>query len=141
MKQKQEGWHQGNVRFEDISVGTYFLNVNSNRLSLVTALTSNSVEMYNKADVAHSMKMFKKNKGKSSNDWDEEDDGKFRVQGKSTRNWYAMDQFNRTFKQVDYWQHYFDQARKWVNMFIDSYRLNTDGVLVRKQIIEFEDFI
>jgi hypothetical protein len=91
---KQEKWINGEVKFEDLAVGQEYLNWGTKQISEVTALTSNSVELFNKTD--------RKNCYKSGQ---KDINGEVQTIGKrkgiDSKNWYQMDAFNRTFKVIE----------------------------------------
>jgi len=91
---KQDKWIQGDVKFEDLAIGQEYLCWATKQVSTVTALSSNSVEMFNKTD--------RKNCYKSGQ---KDITGEIQLTGKrkgiDAKNWYEMDSFNRTFKVIE----------------------------------------
>ncbi len=105
---KKVEWIDGNITTEELIIGEEVLNWNTKQLSKITNLTNNSVELYNKADV----KSVYKNTSINS---DGEEEVKGKIRGIGGLNWYAIDQFNRTFKKVDVLEYKFDKLKNWLN--------------------------
>ena len=94
MKQnKREQWIDSEFKFEDIKIGNEYLNWKTKTLSLVTNLTSNTIEMFNKTDQANRYKA-------GSKDVNGEIQLVGRLRGIDCKNWYTLDSFNRQFKSV-----------------------------------------
>jgi len=71
--------YQGDLKMEDLCIGMKLIRICNNQESIITNLTSNSIEVYNTAD-----KRFKDKDGK--------------LTGINSKNWYEFSWFNRKYK-------------------------------------------
>jgi alpha-ketoglutarate-dependent taurine dioxygenase len=78
--------------FEELTIGMQVLYAESNTVSDITNLTSNSIETYNRTN--------QKNRYKTGavDSSGEVQSGK--LKGINGKNWYTLEEFNRTFKRV-----------------------------------------
>ena len=102
-----KNWIQSNFKFEDIQIGMQFLNHESQQLSTVTNKTSSSIEMFNTANKKSFYTAGQKN-------IDGEVETKVRLKGIDSYNWYTMEQFNRSFQEVDTIQHKLRICEEWL---------------------------
>lgn len=92
---KQSNKYQGDVKFEDLAIGQQYIHLNTNQLSDVINLTTNSVEMFNRTDRNNCFKSGQK-------DADGEVQLTKKRKGIDATNWYeGGDMFNRTFKKIE----------------------------------------
>lgn len=81
-------YENGNILFEELKIGQEYLNLSTGRLSIVKALTSNTVEMFNKKSLKSKYK---------DNELGEKD----KLAGIDSTCWYEITLFNRLYRRVD----------------------------------------
>jgi hypothetical protein len=79
---------QSDFVLEELSIDMQMLNGITKQNSIITGLSSSSVEVFNEAD--------KKSVRKKM----DEEGNYVGLKGISSKNWYDMSQFNRTFKRL-----------------------------------------
>ena|ERR1035437_10898006 len=85
-------WFTSDFTFEELEIGMKILNGSTGQESIITGLTSNSVEVYNTAD----KKSVKQNQKKE----DDDDIEIGKLKGVGSKCWYDMKMFNETFKKI-----------------------------------------
>lgn len=73
------------INIGDVKVGNSYINTTTNQLSIVTKLTSNSIEVLNFAD---KKLVYSKKEGSG-------------LKGIDSTNWYTIESFNRKYKSSD----------------------------------------
>lgn len=80
------------LTIDEINLGEEFINSKLNTISIVTAKTSNSVELFNRTD-----------RNNRYTDGQKDADGEVqtgRCKGVDAKNWYTLQDFNRYFKEI-----------------------------------------
>lgn len=109
---KKDTWIEGTLKMEDLAIGQEYLNWNTKQLSILTNLTKNSVEMFNTAD----RKSFYKS-GQVDADGEVQ---RARLKGFDSFQWYTLQDFNRSFKEIDVIKHKLEHLKIWLNTCIDK---------------------
>jgi hypothetical protein len=121
---KQNNRFQGEAKVEDLTAGTYVVNVFTGRLCKVLDKTTNSIEVYDMVDINYSMQLAKKGQ--------QDEDGEVgMVRGISARCWYDLENFNRKFDLIhDVSEYKLRKLSEWVDLKVR-----------RKTNLAFNDFI